>query len=310
MPQVKRIFSILTNRPYWQFYTLGVVLLLVSGYLWWTQIYLNPQRVFWGMIDNNLSTSGVTMEVSQKSGQSEIKQLIQMELGDTNRAHSLTTLKQGKTEVKTEIIGTKDTDYTRYRSIKTDQKNASGQPLNTAKVVDVWAKSAAVEQSPTQASGNQLFSQAVLGIGLPVGSVPVPIGKLSAQQREKLMQFIRNDTVYQTSFKNVKKERKDGRLLYTYDVKIQTILYVRLMKEFAKNVGLHELDQVDPNMYQSAEPLSVKLTVDAQSRQLAGVESSQGGYRQSYKGYGLPLDVALPTKTITTDELTQRLSEL
>jgi hypothetical protein len=271
---------------------------------------MSPEHVFWGMVSNSLSTRGVTIEIKQANEQSSIKQLMQMELGTTNRAHSLTTLRQATTEVKTEIIGTRDTDYTRYRSIDTDQKNAAGKPLDTSKVIGVWSKSDGRQQSETQSASNQLFSQTVLGIGLPVGSVPVPIGEVSAGQRKSMIDQIKTQNVYRLSLKDVKKERKDGRLQYTYDTTIQTILYVRMMKQFAKNLGMHELDQVDPNTYQSAEPLHVKLTVDALSRQLVGVENTSGGYVQSYKGYGLPLDIKLPSNAISAEELRQRLSQL
>lgn len=251
------------------------------------------------------------MEMTQESGSNKLTQYVQMELGTTNKAHSLTNLTQGKTEVKTEVIGTPNADYTRYRSIKTDQKNSQGKPLDVSKVIGVWSKSDDTEQTDTQSSGHQLFAQSVLGIGLPVGSVPVPTGEVSASQRQDLLQEMKSENLYSVSFKSkdVKKERKDGHLRYTYNVKIQTILYVRLMKEFAKDLGLHELDTVDPNTYQTAAPLSVKLTVDAYSRELVGVDNGQG-YTQTYSGYGLPLKVTVPSHPITTEQLQTLLGQL
>ncbi|HEU4914599.1 MAG TPA: hypothetical protein VFT16_04315 [Candidatus Saccharimonadales bacterium] len=305
----KNSFSAITKHDYWYVYVAGAILLVLSGYLWWTRVYLDPQRVFWSMINTSLSTKGVTTELKQEAQGSSLKQIVQMELGTTNAAHSLTTLSQGSTEVKTEIIGTSEADYTRYRSIKTDQKNSQGKPLDIAKVEGVWAKSNDAQQTETQSSGHQLFAQAVLGIGLPVGSVPVPIGQVTAGQREDLVRNMKNEGLYAISFKDAKKERKGGRLLYTYDAKIQAILYVRIMKEFARDLGLHELDAVDPNTYQSARALRVTLTVDAYSRQLVAVESGQG-YTQTYAGYGLPLKASVPSKYITTKELQDRLGSL
>lgn len=304
----KESFTAITKREYWYVYVAGAVILLVSGYLWWSKVYLNPQRVFWSTVNNSLSTKGVTTELDQSAQGSSLKQIVQMELGTTNMAHSLTTLNQGNTEVKTEIIGTSEADYTRYRSIKTDQKNAEGKSLDVSKVVGVWSKSDDTQQTETQSSGHQLFAQAVLGIGLPVGSVPMPIGEVSPGQREDLVREMKSENMYTIS-KDVKKERKAGRLLYTYDVKIQTILYVRLMKEFARDLGLHELDAVDPNTYQSAQPISVKLTVDAYSHQLVSVDSGQG-YTQTYSGYGLPLKASIPKNPISTQELQKRLGAL
>lgn len=274
-------------------------------------MYLNPKRVFWSMLDNSLSTQGVTVEMLQQSGSDQLKQYTQMELGATDKAHALTILRQGTSEVRTEIIGTQNADYTRYLSIKTSQKGANGKPLDFSKVLKVWAKSDDSQQTTTQSGGHQQFAQAVLGIGLPVGSVPVPIGAVTSSQRQSLVGGIKGDGMYNVSFKDgdVKKERKNGRLLYTYSAKIQTILYVRYMKEFAKDLGFHELDSVDPNTYQSAAPLNVKLTVDAHSRQLVGVDTGQG-YTQTYSGYGLPLQVGVPGHPISSAELQRRLSNL
>lgn len=306
----KRHFAAITNRPYWYVYVIGIVILLISGWLWWARVYMNPERAFWGMVENSLSTRGVTMELSQSDGESSIHQLVQMELGTTDRAHSLTTLKQGNTEVKTEIIGTRDTDYTRYRSIETDQKNAQGKPLDVKKVVNVWAKSDGTQQSATQASSNQLLVQSLLGVGLPIGSVAIPMGDLTPAQREDTLREIRDKNIYGINFDKVKKERKDGRMQYTYEATIQTILYVRMMKQFAQDLGFKELDQVDPNEYQSSQKLTVKLTIDALSRQLVAAENSASGYAQTFKGYGLPLTIELPKKPITAVELQQRLSQL
>jgi hypothetical protein len=303
-------FAAVSARPYWWMYVLGIVILLASVWLWWAKVYMSPERAFWGMIENSLSTRGVTVEMAQDSEQGSIKQIIQMELGSTNRAHSLTTVRQTGTEIKTEVIGTRDTDYTRYRNIKTEQKNAQGKEIDFSKVVNVWSKSADVAQSETQASGNQLFAQALLGIGLPVGTVPVPIGELSPKVRERFMQQIRDQGVYDVSFKNVKKERHGGRNVYVYDVKIQTILYVRLMKNFATVLGMSELDQVDPNTYQNSPALQVKLMVDPGARQLVQVDNGQSGYTQRYRGYGLPIKAALPKHAISSSELQRRLNEL
>jgi len=307
---VSRRFSFITARPYWWIYAIGIVLLLLSGWLWWTKIHLGTERVFWGMVEQSLSTRGVTMEIAQDTEGTKVRQLIQMELGATNRAHSVSTLVQGTTEIKTEVIGTRDADYTRYRDIKTDQKNAAGEPLDISKVLNVWSKSDDTPQTETQQSGHQLFAQSLLGIGLPVGTVPIPIGEVGPKARDSLLRRMQDQQVYDVSFDDVQKRRKDGRLEYVYPVKIQPILYVQLMKDFAKQLGLHELDMVDPNSYQSAQPLEMKLVVSAHARQLVGVENGQQGFKQTYQGYDVPLTVSLPKDPISSAELQQRLSEL
>jgi hypothetical protein len=305
----KNRFTFITDRPYWWVYVTGLVLVLLTGWLWWQRVYMSPSNVFWGMLEQSLSTRSVVIETSQQSQESTINQHIQFELGDVNMARSITNLTQGNTKVQTEIIGTPTTDYSRYRSIKTDQKNAEGKPLDVSKVVGVWSKSDGQQQSANSAGSNQLFAQALLGIGLPVGSVPVPVGNLTPAQRDVLLGQIKSQQVYETSFKDLTKTRHKGRSVYVYDVKIQTILYVRMMKQFAKQLGLSQLEAVDANTYRSSAPLEVTLTVDARSRQLVAVDRGQG-YTQSYAGYGVPLQAEVPRKAISASEMQQRLISL
>lgn len=304
MASPKPFIARLGELPYWQAYLSGSFILLVSFWAWWVLVFTAPAHVFWRMLENSLSTGSVVVESRQITGRGSIKQLIHMDTAQAGQAHSLTTLTQGTTSVQTEVIGTRTTDYTRYTRITSDKK------IDFSKLRNIWAKSEDTQQSNTQASGHQLFAQAVLGVGLPLGSVPVPIGDLTPVQRENLMRYIRNQNVYQPSWQTVKKERKNGRLYYTYPVKIQTILYVSLMKRFANYQGLSELDAVDPNTYQSAAPLELKLTVDAYTHQLVAVDFGTQDYTQRYVSYDLPLHARVPTQFITSTELQERLSKL
>ena len=308
MPFSKKL-SALTSRPYWYVYLIGIIILIATASLWWSFVYMSPKRVFWSMLDNSLATRGVTTTVSQGSGTEHVQQIVQFDLGVQRRARSATTLVQGGTEIKTEMLATPTADYSRYRLIRTNEKRSDGKPLDTSKVIDAWSKSDNTQQTATQSSGHQLFAQSVLGIGLPVGSVPVPVGAVSDRERAALIDEMRSGNLYDVSFKDVTKTRKGGRLLYTYKLKVQTIVYVHVMKEFAQALGLHELDQVDPNSYQSAQPLSVTITVDAVSRRLVSVDTGQG-YAPTYQAYGAPITTPIPQHAISEGELKKRLSQL
>jgi len=300
----------LSSKQRWLLGVGGFVVIVLLVALWWWQVYLSPSKVFWGMIDSSLTAKSVVLETSQSNGKDSIKETVHMDLGMANRVHSFTELQQGMTKVKTEIVGTRDADYTRYVQVNSDKKNAAGKPADVSHVLNVWSKSDDQQQTQTQASGHQSFSQAVLGVGLPLGSIPVPIGSLDAGQQKILSTKIRQENVYEPSLGSVKKSFKNGHLRYTFDVKIQTIPYVRMMQLFAKDVGLHELDGVDPNTYQSAQPMSVKLVVDAASRQLVRVNTGDEGYNQTYTAYGLPVQITPPTSFISAAELQKRLAEL
>lgn len=296
----------LEEKPYLWAYIGGTVVLLISVIAWWFTVYVGPKHVFWSMVNNSLSTESVVLKTSQTSGNSSLTQLIHVDTGTVDMARSLTTLKQDNTEVKTEILGNRNADYTRYLSI------ASDSTADTSQVKNVWAKSDDTQQSETQAAGHQLYSQATLGIGLPLGSVPIPVAKLTPKQRSVIYDFARNQNVYSPDFGKVKKEWQHGRLLYTYDVSLQTVLYVSMMKAFAKDLGLHELDAANPNGYRDTPTLKVSVTIDALSHRLAKVNFADLGYSQEYDSYGLPLKVKVPKDkdTIPSAELQKRLTAI
>ncbi len=281
----------------------GVVFLLLASGLWWCKLSIAPERVFWGMVEQSLSTSGVAMSSTIYQGEASLEQHMQYSLGAQSRAFSNTTLRQGGAVVVTEVLGTLGADYTRYAHIQTDRTNAQGGPLDLSKVINVWAK------ADNPAGTSPLLSQTVLGLSSPLGSMPVPLGDLNPSQRQKLLGQLRNEDVYKTSFKDAKKERKNGRLYCTYEVKIQAIPYVHLMKEFSKQVGLSDLKDIDPNNFQG-EALTVQLTVDARAKRLVEVYVPANDFRQKLSSYDVPVATEVPKDSISADELQKRLGEL
>jgi hypothetical protein len=292
------------THPYLWAYVAGSVSLAVCSVLWWFVVYLGPQHVFWSMINDSLAISSVVVQTKQSKGSDSLQQMVHIDTGAAHQARSLTVLKQSGTEVQTEVVANKAADYSRYLQINSSAK------ADTSKVKNIWSKSDDTQQSATQSSGHQLYAQSLLGVGLPLGSVPVPMGKLTPGQRTALYQSIRGQKLYTPAFDTMKKERKQGRLLYTYEVKIQTLLYISMMKDFAKDLGLHELDAADPNSFQSTPTITVSLTVDAYSHQLAAVNFKNLGYSQTYESYGLPLKAEIPKSYISATELQKRLADI
>lgn len=291
-----------------QLFTAGVVILLLTVWLWWGKVSVEPQRVFAGMLQNSLSTSGVTVTLNQKDGADTIEQAIQLHLGAEPFARSVTTVSRAGDRVTTETLGTRDADYTRYTNIATSRKGPDGKPLDVSQLKNVWAKTPAAELAQQQAA--PLFQLAALGVGMPLGTLPVPMGNLSSEQRAALLQQIREDNVYAIDMGKIKNRSHNGRLAYAYELQLQPVLYVRMMQRFAQALGLPELDQVDPNSFSGQAPLKMTLVVDAHARQLVAVEFPNKNYRQTYSGHGLFGQPNVPKQTITGAELQKRLSVL
>jgi hypothetical protein len=298
----------LSNRRevYYWLYITGSLLFIFMALLWWNKASVDPASVFWGTVRNNMSTTGVTLHIDEGSTSAKDSQAIQYSLGTTNQVHSTRTVTQGTTVVKTESVGDAKSTYTRYTGIKASQKTASGKTADFSKVMNVWA----IPSSDT--SSTQLLPQVALGLALPLGAVPMPIGYITPTQREAIVKAMQSRSLYQVSFTNkaVKKETKNGRLLYTYSVSMQPELYITIMKMFAKDVGVKDLENVDASQYASSSSVTVALTIDAHAQQLVKVENTTQGYAETYTGYGVPVNVSMPKNPISYAELQKRLQAL
>ncbi len=288
-------------------YGAGAVVFILTAWLWWAKVSVDPARVFNGMLANSLSTTSTTLDLSQP-GDSSAKEAIQLQFGASTFAHALTALSQNGNTVTTETIGTPVADYTRYATVKTNKTNKNGKPVDVSGIQNVWAKTTAAEAA--QGQNTPLFEQAVLGIGLPLGSVPVPMGNVPLGTRAALLDEMRGDNVYSPDIAKMKKGVADGRLAYAYPVTLQPVTYARLMQNFAKALGLHNLDNFDPNSLSGQAPVEMTFVVDAHAQQLLEIDYASGNYKETYGNYGAISPVSLPQKTISSAELQRRLSAL
>ncbi len=277
-------------------------MLIAAALVWCFKIKMDPERVFWGTVENSLATNGVTIQSEQESNGTKAKQLIRYSFGVQNLAHTRSTLSQGTTTVQSETIATPTEDFTRYINIKTDQKRKDGGEIDFSKVLGVWAKG--------RPGSSQFFAQAVFGGSLPIGGIGVPFANLPSEQRAKLVQQIHNDVVYQIDFGKTKKERTGGRLLYTYHASLQPVGYLALMKQFSKFLGLHGLEQLNPEDYRGQKPFVLDITVDAYAHQVVSIAAPETKTKQAYLNHGVPVQIVPPTNAIAGEELQKRLNNL
>lgn len=281
----------------------GLLLLVLATVLWWHFIYQSPRHVFEGMLQNNLRVSSVTKYEKTTSGGQSAEQYVRLQLSGTNAAQWLVTIKQPGLKVTTESIGTPTAGYVRYVSASSSKKNANGKTTDFSPVLNIWGKADAKDKS----SLTQLFSQSVLDIG----TVPAPpIGNVSPEQQQNILQFMQSQGIFAPNYQTMKRTTIDGRKIYVYEVSIKLEPYVKMMQVFANNIGLHELDSLDPTQYQSAQPIQITMNVDAASHQLQQISYPRSGFSETYSDYGLTTPITIPSKTIPASELQAKLQKL
>lgn len=279
-----------------------IILLLAATWGWYRLDYANPDHVFNRMLANTLATSGVSKQVSQSESEQKMDQSTQLVAAPEHRARSIAALQQGvdgSTVVTTESIGTTTADFVRYNNIKTGQKTADGKSFNFSSVLGIWGKSDA--SNPNSNGGAQLYNQTVLGV--------FPVGNVNPNQRRQLLAQINKDQVY-TIDNHVKKGSQSGRPLYTYSVTVKPVAYVSMLKTFARDLGLQQLEAVDPSQYADSSPIKFTIDVDVWSGELIKINYSDSARSEAFSAYGVRRHIDLPDKTIPVDELQTRLQQL
>jgi hypothetical protein len=283
---------------------LAIALAVISGtWLWWVQVRQNPNRVFWNMISNNLSTSGATHVTLQSAEGLSVLQYTQLSFTQHPTAHALTIFKQNGNTLAAEQISSQEQDFVRYQQVNVPAK--SGAALDVRSVVGKWAQ---LQSGQTVNNHHQLqlksglFDQSVLEV--------LPIGNLSATARKQLIRAMHDQQLFAYDSKKVKKADIKGRSNYLYQVSIKPDAYVRIMQQFESLAGGTAYRSLKAADYAHNAPISVVISVDARSHELAQVYEVSAQRAEVFQGFGITADVPLPKADITAAELAQRLSQL
>lgn len=275
----------------------AIVVVAVPAFFWWYHDYTSPQNVFNGMLETSLSTRSVTREVNSGQDGETVAQYTQLSFAGEPRARSLVVLKQKiadnvQSEVKTETIGTPQDDFSKYLSINTGQKNASGMPLDFSKVEGVWSKAAAEQRT-------QNLQNAIVGFVL--------FANFNSEQRTKFIGRLHTERIYDIDYSKVKSEKVANRSVWTYPVKLNIASYAAVLKDFVKELGLGELADFNPADYASYPPVELSFSIDKGSQQLVQLNHSDGNQKELYSSYGLSQSIELPASTISLSDLQGRV---
>jgi hypothetical protein len=265
----------------------GIAVTLIVGLeLWYIKIYSNPERVFWNMIDNNLSTEGFTRETKQPVcvPNADSTNIIQTSFTPTFNVRCITHIEQGNIKLKIETIGDVTADYERYVKVETEGDKTSEDKYS--KIYDMWLKNNGNEKATAN-----LYSQLL--------NSPVLFANLKYQQKKELSESLRK--VYIVDYKNVVKERSGLKQEYVFSAQIPLKNFTAAEKIYAKKLNLPIADQINPESYSDESRVSVKLRVDVISRHLMDIEFQN--IKEKYSGYGISKNINIPNKTVSITEL-------
>lgn len=276
----------------------AVLAFCASGWLYWTKVFADPDKVLSASISKNLSTNSITRHVVQADSSGGIEQTSRISFfASEATAQSKTELTQKvsairDTKVTTETIGTKSTDFVRYVSLE----GADGVPGadNLKKLLGTWAKK---ESNPEQGTSTDFLNEALFGI--------VPFGRLDEASKKQLIDMINEKNLYKYS--SAKKEMKNMRPVYVYRMSINIEDLVQILSEYARITGLADPSQFNSEDYKGSPPISVDLTIDILSRNLTGVTYNATNRTEEYSGWNIYSPADLPNDAIPIEELQKRI---
>lgn len=279
-------------------FALAVVIFCLSGWLYWTKVLANPDRVLSDSIEKNLGINSVTRHVVQADSSGGIEQTAHLSFyAPDASAHSKTELTQKtsarkEAKVTTETIGSKSSDYVRYVSI--DGADGLSGSDNLKKLIGTWARR---DADPTKGITADFLNESLFGI--------VPFGRLDNEAKSQLIEKMNQKNLYEYS--SAKREVKNLRPVYIYRMSIKTEDLVEILSEYARLTGLADPSQFNPADYKGSPPISVDLTIDILSRNLTHVTFNATNRTEEYSGWNLYSPADLPDDAIPIEELQKRL---
>jgi hypothetical protein len=286
-------------------FVVGLLIFAISGYFWYTRVFSSPTNVFWGMVDNNFKSYGMTRSITQENASQGLKQSqsTRLMLGSQNISQGKTSIMQnnpqtGQVQIDTESIGTMSANYSKYTSINIS-KSASGKQPDFSQFENIWA----VENNiPT---GQLNLIQAMFGT---MGTVP--FGHLDAASRHKLVNYMKSNEVYKFTDLGVRRENKNGRPVYTYDVSVDLPKAVASLIMFDKLSGLNKLQGIDPEQYAGGGAVPLQMSIDILTHDIVEVSYGGGAQKEQFSSSGAYVKARVPEQTVPVSELQQKIQEI
>lgn len=277
------------------------ILILSSGLLmWYENIHKNPSNIFWGMARNNLSTYGVTRSISQDASagvgferSSRIAYIPEFSIEATTKLTQGS--KQQTTIVKTRSITKNGKTLSSYQGIVGDR-------INKTKLAPLLYKWFEDNLSKDQ-------------IGEVIGLVPgyvagnPPFVNLDHQSVDSEIGQIQNDGTYNVDYSGAKKVVVDGKDALEFDVKVDVVGYLKMLKRVSKNSGI-EMTPINVDNFKDNPPIELLMSISIDGRQLLLTKDKQTGREEHFKGYGaIPL-VGLPKADASKADIEKLLQNL
>lgn len=300
MPEEWRMQLETLDRPWFYRFAwgLGVILLLVFGWLYWHNYYLSPRQAFWSTIDNNLVVSGFSKHTYAKNDSGSLEQTQQVRLGAINAVRIKSEINQGSgdntTKVVTETISTPKNNFNRYLAISAPPS----QKVNFSSVLGKWGT-----QTIDYKTVPSNFMQSIY-----YNDDLVPFALLNASQRSQIVGEMKRNNVYTTDFSKAARKKQNGKDVYEYNVNVAPAAFIAIVKQIDQYSGINGLKELKASDYAGAGAVPITISIDPVARQVVRIVSNGSG--KDFSAFGAHPRLDIPTSTLSQTDLQTQLTKL
>jgi len=280
----------------------GLTILAASLFVWYQRIYTDPERVFWGSIENNLSTSSVTRVTNANQNGQTIRQTQDIDFIGELSVQNKVLIEGGGQKVEVETRGFKDVDYIQYSAI--ELPDTAAQEL-AADAIGRWAKTERSDVNPDDPDTlftpqPELVDEALLSSFLLFGNLP-------ADKRGPLVDQLRQ--AYDVGFESVVEVDIDGNTAYEYNVTIDVSKYAEALATYLRIYDKSDLADTVVSQIEPGTSVSTVITIDKKSRNLVKTSTTGSVGEETYTAHGVSRQLEKLDTDLTNEELQVLLRE-
>ncbi len=280
---------------------LGIIFALAGAYLWYSRLYMTNERKFWLAIENSMTTKSVTRTIVSGGTGNQVVQdqrfFFSPQIGSKSKVSYNQKSATVDTAVVTEGMTFPDSQFSRYISFNTNQKDKEGNVPNLDEVLGKWEGNEIQESELDQAKQNYVGELVSLVI----------FGNYSPEFRDSLIAGLKESDAYQINNSSETEDAVDGKDAIIYQVSVELKSYAEQLQRAFVEAGYGEFEPLNPDNYQEGSKISMTLAVSSTSNTIIGV--SFGDRQEQYGGYGINEVIEKPQAEFKPGELENFVQE-
>lgn len=283
------------------FVVFGLVIGLISLNLWYSRVFITPEKRFWSALENSMSTPSVVRTLEQGGSGNRVVQDYRFHFSPQEVIENKVTFNDvsatSETFIETEGIVYPGEQYLRYTQFQNEVRGEGSSNIDD--LVGVWAfqEGQGLGEDPEQSRITYLSEYVTLVI----------FGNFSASYRNDVIQQLQDANAYGPNLNSPLEEDLNGEDVYVYAIEVNLPLYAQLLNESFVAAGYGDFPPLNPENYREGSTVSGQVVVNKKSGSVVGINF--GDRAEAYSNYGVIKEITPPEATITIEELQQQVQQ-